>query len=376
MMPMIIDGLDPLAEVIHRDRDALLLRWRQEIRALPSARHLDVPTLNDHVPALLDELVSALKSGSNETIAEALAEGSPPAHGLQRLKDGFDLEEVVAEYNILRGCIHDLAAVHGVSLQGPPFHILNRALDRAIGTAVQTYATARALEVQQRREEYLAFVMHDLRTPLNAIALATTILDRAFRPEGHGAETPRVLNALRRNVRQLESLVTKVMEENANLETEVGVKLARRHLDLWPLVEALIHDVHPIAGTASTQLVNEIPEDLTIFADASLVRRIFQNLIANAITYTPRGTVIIGAGGIGLDGAVECRVTDGGAGIPAALVDKVFDKFESDQHNDAGWGLGLAIVKTFVEAHGGVIAVESREGHGTTFRFTLPADRA
>ena len=109
---------------------------------------------------------------SDQTIPEALLEGSPPAHGLQRHQDGFDIEEVVAEYNILRGCIHDLADNNGLSLQGKPFHILNRVLDEAIGLAVQTFATQQALEVQRRREEYLAFVAHDLRTPLNAISLA------------------------------------------------------------------------------------------------------------------------------------------------------------------------------------------------------------
>jgi two-component system phosphate regulon sensor histidine kinase PhoR len=373
MQPMIIESVVALADVIQREQDALLLQWRQQVRALPSAHDLDVPTLNDHIPGLLDELVCALKSKSDETIAEALVDGSPPAHGLQRLKDGFDLEEVVAEYNILRGSIHDLATRQGLSLQGAPFHILNRVLDGAIGAAVQTYATQRAVDVQQRREEYLAFVMHDLRTPLSAIALAANVLERTLRPGEEHAETARMFNALRRNVRQLETLVTKVMEENTNLQTEVGVKLERRHLDLWPLVEALIHDVHPIAGTSSTQLVNAVPEDLTIFADASLLRRVLQNLIANAISYTPRGTIVIGAGNGSSDGAVECWVSDDGAGIPAAMVDNVFEKFESDPQKDTGSGLGLAIVKTFVEGHGGVITVDSREGQGATFRFTLPA---
>jgi signal transduction histidine kinase len=373
MKPMIIEGVVALADVIQREQDALLLQWRQQVRALPSAHDLDVPTLNDHIPGLLEELVCALKSKSDETIAEALLDGSPPAHGLQRLKDGFDLEEVVAEYNILRGSIHDLATRQGLSLQGAPFHILNRILDGAIGAAVQTYATQRAVDVQQRREEYLAFVMHDLRTPLSAIALAANVLERTLRPGEEHAETARMFNALRRNVRQLETLVTKVMEENTNLQTEVGVKLERRHLDLWPIVEALIHDVHPIAGTSSTQLVNAVPEDLTIFADASLLRRVFQNLIANAISYTPRGTIVIGAGNRPSDGAVECWVSDDGAGIPAAMVDSVFEKFESDPQKDTGSGLGLAIVKTFVEGHGGVITVDSREGQGATFRFTLPA---
>ena len=61
---------------------------------------------------------------------------------MQRVKDGYDIEEVVAEYNILRGCIHDLAQANGLTLQGEPFHILNRVLDGAIGLAVKTFAAA------------------------------------------------------------------------------------------------------------------------------------------------------------------------------------------------------------------------------------------
>jgi len=208
----------------------------------------------------------------------------------------------------------------------------------------------------------------------HAIALATNVLEHAL-PLNGPTETSRMFNALRRNVRQLEALVTKVKDENTNLETEVGVKLERRQLDLWSLVEGLVHDVHPIAGTSSTELINEVPEDLTIFADASLLRRVFQNLIANAIRYTTHGTVLIGAKKADSEGAVACWVSDNGAGIPTDLIDKVFEKFEGDP-TETGGGLGLAIVKTFVEAHGGTITVDSRAGSGTTFRFTLPAREA
>src|SRR3954451_18757507 len=288
---MTIDDLDKLTELVKQERHALLSLWRQQVRQLPSARQLDVPTLNDHIPGLLDELASALRSHSDQTIPEALGEASSPAHGLQRVQDAFDIEEVVAEYNILRGCIHDLADENGLNLQGKPFHILNLIFDRAIGVALQTFATRRALEVQQRRAEYLAFVAHDLRTPLNAISLAGRVLELTLPERGNGAETARMLKALRRNVQQLETLVGKVLEENTNLQTEIGLKLERREFDLWPLVEALIHDLHPVAGTDSTQLVNKIPDDLVVHADASLLRRVFQNLVANAIKYTPRGQV-------------------------------------------------------------------------------------
>jgi len=278
----------------------------------------------------------------------------------------------VAEYNILRGCLHDLADDNGLSLQGQPFHIVNRVLDGAIGLAVQSYATQQAREVQHRREEYLAFVAHDLRTPLNAISLAARVLELTLPEASARAETAQMFTALRRNVLHLERLVSKVIEESTNLQTEIGIKLERRTFDLWPLVEALIHDLHPVAGTNSTRLRNKVPEDLVVYADASLLRRVFQNLIANAIKYTPRGEVVIGARELSEEEALECWVGDNGAGIPEALLEKVFDKGETDPEQAGGMGLGLAIVKTFTEAHGGKVSVESTEGVGSMFRFSLP----
>ena len=370
---MSIQNLNNLAALIHRERDALLAQWRAQVRQLASAKHLDTPTLNDHVPDLLEELSAAFRLVSEETIPEALLEGSPPAHGRQRYQDGFDIVEVVAEYNILRGCIHDLAERNGLGLSGKAFHILNRVLDEGIGLAVQTFATERALEVQRRREEYLALVAHDLRTPLSAITLATGVLELKLSGKSDSAETAKMLRTLQRNAQHLKSLVDNVLKENSHIQTDSGVKLERRVFDLWPLVEALIHDLHPVAGTGSTELINDIPEEMTAYADASLLRRVLQNLVANAIKYTPRGKVGIGAREGEAEGAVECWVTDTGSGISQERLEKIFDKFESDPNREGGIGLGLAIVKTFVEAHGGYVTVESQEGTGSTFRFTLPA---
>jgi signal transduction histidine kinase len=185
-------------------------------------------------------------------------------------------------------------------------------------------------------------------------------------------QTRQMLKTLGRNVHHLETLVDKVIEENQNLETEVGLKLERRECDLWPLVEGLIHDLHPVAGTGTTRLTNAVNEDCVVYADASLLRRILQNLIANAIAYTPRGEVIIDARAAGDAGDVEIEVRDNGDGISPEHLPTVFDKHDSDPDRDGGLGLGLAIVKTFVEAHDGVVSVESQLGVGSTFRFTLP----
>jgi len=363
------DDFKALARLIQSERDTLIARWRKAVKKLPSARTLDSPTLEDHIPTLVDDLVFALGVHSGETIADAVSKGTPPEHGVQRVEDGFDIIEVVAEYNILRACIHHVAEEHGMALRGKTFDTINQILDAAIAQAVKAFADQRALEAQHRREDYLAFVAHDLRTPLYAISVAVEALEQLHQT-GTSPAAAQMLKVLHRNVLQLRELVDAVLKENINVKTEVGVKLERRTFDLWPLVEMLIHDLHPVAGSNSTRLINNIPGDLRICADANLVRRIFQNLIANAIRYTPRGEIEFGARDLAEKG-VECWVKDNGAGIPDEMIGKIFEKGESDPAND-GTGLGLAIVKTFVEAHDGTIKVESKDGQGSTFRFWLP----
>ena len=366
------NDLDEFAALIERERERLMSAWRTQVRQLPSAAGLDTPTLNDHMPGILVELAMALRSRSDETIAETLMEGSPPAHGVQRADEGFDIAEIVAEYNILRGCIHDLATAAGLVVQGRAFHIVNRVLDNAIGIAVQTFAAHQAAEVQKRREEYLGFVMHDLRTPLNAVALAARVLERTLPAALGEGQSGKMFSSMRRNVLQLETLVGKILDENVHVKTGVGVKIVKRHLDLWPLVEALFDDLYPVSGTRHAQLINVVPGDLVVYADAVLLRRVFQNLIANAIKYAPSGEITVGAKSIESNSAVECWVSDDGLGIKKELLESVFEKGKTGGDEAAGTGLGLAIVKTFIEAHGGIVSVESVEGCGSKFRFSLP----
>jgi two-component system, OmpR family, phosphate regulon sensor histidine kinase PhoR len=371
---MSIASLNRLGEVISRERAALLAAWRKKVRQLPGASDLDVPALNDHIPDLLDELSAALQSCSDELIADAMLEGTSPEHGRQRLEDGFDIAEVVAEYNILRGCIYDLAESHGVVIRGGTLHTLNRVLDEAIGLAVQTYATQRALEVKQRRDEQLAFVAHDLRTPLSAVALSASLLEMILGPQAQDPQTAQVLSTMHRNIKQLEGLVAAVLNENVEDPGAGGDRIVRRRIDLWPLVEGVIRSFDLVADTGGTQLRNEVPNGLMVYADAGMLSRIFQNLISNAIKYTPRGIVTLGADAEAHDGKVVCWVKDNGPGIPPELAEKIFDKYEKDPERGDGIGLGLAIVKEFVEAHGGSIRVESEMGVGSTFRATLPAE--
>jgi signal transduction histidine kinase len=141
---------------------------------------------------------------------------------------------------------------------------------------------------------------------------------------------------------------------------------------LWPLVERLIEDTALVSEAAGTQIINQVPYDLVVHADAGLLRRILQNLVTNAVKYTPNGVVTIGAIDLVSDNSIACWVSDNGMGIPEDMQEKIFEKGETDTERDDGIGLGLSIVKTFTEAHGGTVTLESAPGLGSTFRFTLP----
>ena len=370
---MQIASANSLGELIELHRDELLARWREQVRQLPAAQNLDTPTLNDHIPSLIEELAYALRTRSEEAAEEILVEGSPPIHGRQRLQVGFDIEEVVGEYNSLRRCIHEIAEENGLVIRGDTLHIVNRVLDEAIGLAVQTYAAERALEVKKQREEHLAFVVHDLRTPLNAVSMTTDVLQLHFADRPVDSDVNQMLTILKRNAQHLAQLVNNVLKENCAQDfVPTRVQLQRRTIDLWPVVEAVINDLKPIAETAGTELVNDVSPNLQLDADAELLSRVFQNLITNAIRYTTRGTVTIEARLREIDGFIECHVRDNGSGISPELLPRVFEKFTTGDEQDGSRGLGLSIVKKFVEAHGGTISVESQEGFGSVFSFVLP----
>lgn len=371
-MPAHSNQAPKMAALIKQHLDEILATWRNKARQIPAARQLDTPTLNDHIPVLLEELAVAFERGAHSKIVNRIPKGSSPTHGLQRLENGFEIEEVVAEYNMLRHCLHELAERHDVLLVGHPVHILNGVLDTAIGAAIKAYVVQQALETQRRREDYLAFVAHDLRTPLGAVAIAAQILEKEAANHPQADRVGTIVKTLQRNAGYLTTLVNKVLQENVNLETESGVTLERRRFDLWPLVEALIHDLRPVAGSGSTKLINEIPPDLLVCADAALLRRVFQNLIANAIRYAPDGEIRISARRMHTQNLVECEVTDSGSGITADRLPHIFNKFETDGKRSTDFGLGLTICKTFIEAHGGTITASSQAGQGTSFYFTLP----
>jgi len=202
--------------------------------------------------------------------------------------------------------------------------------------------------------------------------LAASRLGSTIEEQPGNEDAALMIMTLHRNVRQLEALVAKVLEENANLLSEESFLLERRYFDLWPMVESLLRSIGPVAQNAGTRIVNAIPHDLVVHADATMLRRVFQNLLSNSIAYTAKGEVHIGAKHNDSDTGLEFWVSDNGSGVTKARLERIFEKGQGDAKRAESTGLGLANVRPFVEAHGGTVRAESVDGSGTTVIFNLP----
>jgi two-component system, OmpR family, phosphate regulon sensor histidine kinase PhoR len=366
---MAVYDLQEVASLLQGERNHLLVEWEDEVRKRTvTARYLDSSSVINHLGDLLDELTHELETCKDVTNIEGLKQ-EPMTHGLHRLQQNFNIEEVVADYNALRDIIQRFIERHNVDMHGNINIIINRVIDKSIGLSLKAYTEQKAREVQKRREEYLMFLTHDLRSPLAAIGLAAHLYERRL-GDKKDEQTGRFLANLHRNLTQLNNLVMRIVHQEF-LDGDISPKVTGHDIHIKEMVEKVIDSISPLSEGAGTRLVNNVPPEITVFADENLVDLIFQNLISNAIKYTPKGEISIGAKRLDKD-YVECWVADNGTGIPENRIGKVFEKLETDPTRRGGLGLGLAIVKRFVEVHHGKVWVESKEGQGSTFRFTLP----
>ena len=354
------------AERLDSNREQVLAEWRQRARTIERAESSDTPTLNDHIPSLLDAICLSLRQ-QRALSPDEMNMSASKVHGLQRSWIGFDIVEVVAEYNALRAALLDFYERQSLNLAGDAAHIVNDVIDTAIALAMKSYAGEKVAELQRFRSERLSFVTHDLKTPLSAIHAAAHVLETRINSLDETTQR-KMLGVIQRNVTRMDALIMKVLQEERT--TEINASIESREIDLWPLIQSLIRDMLPLAEGDGTAIRNLVGEDVVVFADPRVLTQIFQNLLSNAIKYTHAGEIAV-TGEILDNGIVECVISDNGEGIPEERLGKIFDKFEKDPARE-GTGLGLAIVKQAVEAHGGHITVESRVGEGTSFRFTLP----
>lgn len=226
----------------------------------------------------------------------------------------------------------------------------------------------RLVELERMRDELTHTLVHDLRSPLTAVSGVLETLSSASLTDNQRE----MLRLARNSAGRMSNLIDSILDVS-RLESG-SMPVERATVALSPLVDEALEIHAPLAEEKSLRLECDVPEaSPRAWADPELVGRVLQNLIGNAVKFTPAG------GGVRVsaalepsgDGMLRIAVTDTGPGIPADVRGRLFEKFAASGPGH-GSGLGLAFCRLAVEAHGGRIWADSVAGAGSTFSFTLP----
>jgi 2-iminoacetate synthase len=247
---------------------------------------------------------------------------------------------------------------------------------QAAGLVAIAIENARAYEaienLIQERSRFMNRVAHNLRAPLAAMASMLEVIREGYL--GEMAETSR--NYMNRLDRRVQGMLLMIQELMALAKSQSKQpQMEYKAVNLKTIASRLQQNFQEEVAKKRLFLEVTIPEDLPeIKGDPEMVEQMFENLISNAIKYTPEGGRVGMTFWPGTNGTVRMIVSDNGIGIPRGEMDRLFTQFfrASNVQDVIGTGLGLTIVKEIVDKHGGQIQVESEEGLGTTFVIHFP----
>lgn len=229
--------------------------------------------------------------------------------------------------------------------------------------------TEQLQQALEARDSVLAVVSHDLRNPLNAVTTSLALLDHVL-PDEEGTAR-RAVNTIRRSAQQMSRLIDDLLDaariESGRFTIESG------EVELQALLQEALEQFLPQAAERSIRLSSDGSHGpITVAGDRWRLMQVVSNLLSNAVRLTPAGgEVRIAWSAEG--GGVRLSVADTGPGIPEDELPHLFQPFwQSPRTLRGGAGLGLTIVRGIVEAHGGEIRAESRQGEGSTFVIDLP----
>jgi PAS domain S-box-containing protein len=327
------------------DPDTLERRWSEQ----QYRNHGFDPS---RLPPTTDELIEAIHPDDREEVRALLED-------VETDPRSFDHSYRVVLAN---GTIREIA------IEGRPFMAADGSI-RMIGTSRDVTAERAA---ERLKDEFFQLVSHELRTPLTSIVGYAELLAE-MEAENLSADGRRFVQVIDRNSKRELKLVGDLLMLTritaGTFEIEVGTA------DLGEIARATAEAMSPDAAHADVTLALDVERAPVIGGDPHRLRQVVENLVSNAIKFTPAGgAVTISASG---DGALaEVAVSDTGIGIPpedrGRLFERMFRAPEAERRHIQGTGLGLTIVKAIVDAHGGTITVDSEVGQGATFRVSLP----
>lgn len=227
-------------------------------------------------------------------------------------------------------------------------------------------------KLDKAKSEFLNIVSHELKTPLTAILAHLEVLDDIT--INMSSDEKKSLEAIKRNSNNLKMLIGNILEvarmESGNFE------LTKTKTDLNKIIKDVFEEIQILANQKGLKLILNSDKSIKINIDDSRIKEVINNLLSNAIKFTEKGTITISIKDF--NNHVSISVKDTGVGIPKEKMKNLFQRFfqvdASISRRYGGTGLGLSISKKIVEAHDGTINVNSIEGKGTEFTFSIPKE--
>jgi signal transduction histidine kinase len=357
-----------LAEAIERHLQDIEGRWleRVEQEITRASRPVPATDLRDAISEYLKRLAQALRGGESIESGGASAWADVAReHALTRVRLGFDVEQLVREFILLRRVLFEIAREEGVMTNDRQSERLADLIDAAIATSVKSYTESRDHAARRVQAEHIGFLTHELRNPLSTATLAAGRLRR--KPELVAVESE-TLNMLDRSLNRLRGHI------DAMLLTQ---RLDAHEVECHPIDTRL----GPIMADATKAAELEASQkgiafrahydpDVELHIDPGLTTSALQNVVDNAVKFTDRGRVDVVVDN--LPDKALIHVYDNCDGLSAEEIKTIFEPFKRAQSGKEGTGLGLAIARRALEAQGGEIGAESGADGGCHFWLTLP----
>jgi signal transduction histidine kinase len=302
------------------------------------------------------EALSAEEDSGKKNAASNRATASA-AHGTQRLRVGFDLAEVIREYEILTECILEEVQAVGGNLSIGQLRRVLRLVNAGRVDAVVAYGEHRETDITRAHSQHVAFVAHELRGPLIPALLALTQLRQHVRTEDEWA-----VGMLTRNLTSLRDLIDKLLTAE---RLAGGVPMTRQPLDLHALLDQAVTENRLTAEQRQVELTLSAPSTLPFSGDPRLLRSAADNVIGNAIKFTRQGSVVT-IRAARHDKLIRIEIEDACGGLPEGKASELFEPFvqrdEGGRASDWGWPLSSRR-----SAHCGCVSVRNLPNKGCAF---------